>query len=110
VRGVFARFRASGVFQHAAPFGGGYINESFLVTAGDETGARRYVLQCLNDDVFRRPALVMENVQRVTQFLRVRLEQAGAPDAERRALRLIPTREREPFLVDVAGSCWRLYA
>jgi hypothetical protein len=89
-----------------APLGGGHINASWLVTAG---GAR-FVLQRLNTHVFPRPALVMENVARVTAHVGATLAREGAPDAERRALRLVPTQGGEAWHVDAAGGWWRVYA
>jgi len=88
-----------------APLGGGHINASWLVTAG---GAR-FVLQRLNTHVFPRPALVMENVARVTAHLAAALP-PGTPDTERRALRMVPARDDAMWHVDDAGAWWRMYA
>ena len=91
------------------PFaGGGHITASWLVTVlGDAPRGRRYLLQRLNTHVFTRPALVMENVARVTGFLADTL--ASEPDAERRALRLVPTRDGAMWHVDGAGGWWRVF-
>jgi Ser/Thr protein kinase RdoA (MazF antagonist) len=89
---------------HVEPFAGGHINASWLVRAGD---GRRYLLQRLNERVFPRPALVMENVARVTRHLADAL--GDAPDAGRRALRLVPARDGRPWHVDAGGGHWRLF-
>jgi Ser/Thr protein kinase RdoA (MazF antagonist) len=89
------------------PFAGGHINDSWLVTVGD-VAPRRFLLQRVNEHVFPRPAEVMENVARVTAFAAAALARDGVADAERRALRLVPTADGAWWHVDAAGGHWRL--
>ena len=49
----------------------------------------------------------MENIQRVTAHLRLKL--AGQADLDRRTLTLIPTRTGQPYYRDEAGNYWRAY-
>ena len=59
----------------------------------ESTGrVRRYLLQQINRHVFREPALVLENMRRVTRHLRHRLARERVADAERRVSSLVPTR------------------
>ncbi len=95
---------------------GGHINDSFRVEPGDPAAGGPFLLQRLNDRVFPRPRLVMQNVTAVTTHL---LRRLGAPPAvaEARGLSaargvgavpLVPTRRGASWHVDRAGGHWRL--
>ena len=49
----------------------------------------------------------MDNVSRVLAHAATRL--AGAPDASRRVLTLVPARDGRPYVVDDDGALWRTY-
>jgi Ser/Thr protein kinase RdoA (MazF antagonist) len=105
-REVAAAFVLDGPVASVAPLGGGHINDTLLVTAGSS----RFVLQRINAAVFADPDAVMANVERVCGHVRARLEAGGVPDADRRSLRLVPTRAGRGWHVDAAGGRWRCYA
>jgi len=93
-------FKTDGEPIFCYKYGSGHINTTYLLI--DET-ARQYALQKINQNVFRNPLAVMENVRAVTTFL-------GAQATERRkALSLIPTKAGDDWLVDEDGEYWRLY-
>ena len=85
-----------------APLGNGLINRTLLVT----DAGRRRVLQCLNVNVFRDPALVMRNCRAVTAHLG-RERAAGRYDYS--VLELVPTLAGKPAAVLADGSWWRMY-
>ena len=105
-RAVAAEFALPGPMAAVEPFRGGHINDSWLVTAA--SGPARFLLQRLNGRVFPRPDLVMENCARVTAHLADALAREAVPDAERRALSLVPTRAGGTAHVDAAGAYWRV--
>jgi Ser/Thr protein kinase RdoA (MazF antagonist) len=88
------------------PYGSGHINETWVVSLRGGP-VRRVILQRVNTSVFRDPGGLMANIARVTRHLAGKL--AGAPDAGRRALSLIPTLEGADFLDDGEGSVFRAY-
>ncbi len=51
----------------------------------------------------------MDNLVRITRHQRGLLEAAGVPDAERRCLQLVPTRDGLPFHVAPDGGTWRTF-
>ncbi|MDE2292254.1 MAG: mucin desulfatase, partial [Elusimicrobia bacterium] len=61
------------------------------------------MLQRVNRAVFPDPEALMENVERVTAHMAAR-----CPD-ERRALRLVRTKEGRSSWKDAAGETWRAY-
>lgn len=104
---VAAAFQLGGEACGFTPYGNGHINDTFLVTCQAAGGPARSILQRINRNVFRQPAAVMENIERVTAHLAAQL--AGQPDRQRRALTLIPTRQGRNWLVDAEGDTWRAY-
>lgn len=81
-------------------YGNGHINTTFLLET--DLGAR-YILQKVNQQVFRNVPALMSNIQAVTDHLWKK-----NPDA-RRVLRLTPTVSGEPYAVDEQGEYWRVY-
>ena len=107
VGAVARNFQIQGVFLSAEPYGSGHINDTHCVIF-DQAGARvRYIFQRINHNVFKNPAGLMENIQRVTTHLGTKL--GGTPDASRRVLSLVGTREGKPFYCDAGGNHWRAY-
>ena len=86
-------------------YGCGHINETYVFRDG---GGRRFILQKINTDVFRDPDGLMENIVRVTAFLRTKIAaRGGNPDRE--TLTVVPTHDGAPYLRDPDGGCWRVY-
>ncbi|MBM3868176.1 MAG: aminoglycoside phosphotransferase family protein [Verrucomicrobia bacterium] len=106
---VAAEFAFGGPIVSTAPYGSGHINDTFLTPVGTADGPRRFILQRVNHQVFRQPDLLMENVARVCAHAHAKLRAAGAPDARRRALRLVPTKGGQAWHVDPSGNRWRCY-
>lgn len=78
-------------------FGAGHINQTYLVTT--DTG-RRYVLQHINNFVFKDPAALMENAAGVTDYIRAR----GG-----KALHFLRTADGKAVHIDGEGKYWRAY-
>ena len=102
-----SHFQFGGEVSGIAPHGNGHINDTYLVTCQSPGAPVRYILQHINRHVFRNPAAVMQNIERVTAHLAE--QTAGAPDAARRALTLIPARDKLNWYVDAEGETWRAY-
>lgn len=107
VREIADHFQVPGEFVSARPHGSGHINDTYCVTF-DQVGVKTcYIFQRINHHVFKNPAALMENVQRVTEHLAERT--VHEPDANRRVLRLVPASDGEAFHSDEAGNHWRAY-
>ena len=107
LRAFVREFEVAGEFSQADPFGSGHINDTYRVTCSQSGGLQRFILQRLNHHVFKNPAAVMENISRVTAHLAGKT--AGATDAARRVLTLVPARDGKPFHRDAAGNYWRVF-
>jgi Ser/Thr protein kinase RdoA (MazF antagonist) len=106
---IAREFSLSGDVVTATPYGSGHINDTYKVDVKSAVGPSRFVLQRINHHVFRRPDELMANVERVCAHAYAKLKHAGAPDAERRTLRLIPTKSGRAWHIDASGNRWRCY-
>jgi Ser/Thr protein kinase RdoA (MazF antagonist) len=93
---AFAFFRPDAKLTSLAPLGDGRINSTWLIAAAAK---EKYVLQRLNPAVFPEPALVQQNLCRVTEHLRAN----GCKSFE--ALR---SPAGEIAWQDQSGAWWRL--
>ncbi len=102
-------FDLPGELVSALPYGSGHINDTYVIEVDVSGKIVRYILQRINQNVFKAPDALMENVERVCHHTQQKLATQGLPDAFRRALRLIPTRRGRNWLTDANGQCWRCY-
>ena len=102
---IARRFQLEGKFVRAVPYGSGHINDTYCALFDCGGASSRCILQRINSRVFRHPAAVIQNMERVTAHLAARM--TGEPDRERHVLALIPERDGRAWHVDEAGSYWR---
>lgn len=109
VRQVSALFDMRADFVDAQPYGSGHINDTYCAWY-DQAGMRiRYIHQRINHQIFKDPAALMENIQRVTAHSLERLLDQNHPEAHRRTLTVIPGVDGKPYVVDREGNFWRTY-
>jgi hypothetical protein len=109
LRSVAARFDIRGDLREAAPYGSGHINDTYAVVFNQAGSPMRYIVQRINGNVFKDPAGLMGNVERVTAHIRRKLEAAGADQVSRRVLTLVPARDGKCWQADAEGNHWRCY-
>jgi len=108
--GIARQFTLDGHPRQAQPFGNGHIHDTYRVTCDSASGAKAYILQRLNRNVFRDPEAVMENIHRVTVHLRGKFEtREKSRSARRETLTLVPARNGQAFHRDPEGEYWRVY-
>ena len=107
---VMTGFALYGAFVEGASYGSGHINDTFAIVC-DQAGTRvRYIFQRINDRIFKDVPALMENIGRVTAHASARTAaQPDDPDASRRALNLVPSRDGKPYYRDPHGCWWRCY-
>jgi len=106
---IAGRFRLPGAVRSVEPLGSGNVNATYLVTVEGEHGAARFVLQRINGHVFRRPDLVMRNIQALGDHLAQRPERlAPGPDGSRWELpRVVPVHQGDDPWLEEDGAFWR---
>ncbi len=107
VRSVARHFQIYGEFVSAGPYGSGHINDTYCAVFNQGGAPVRYILQRVNHNVFRTPAALMENVQRVTSHIGSKV--AHEPDFSRSGLTLIPARDGRAWHCDAEDNYWRTY-
>ncbi len=105
---VASAFPLLGQFRSGMPYGSGHINDTFAVVFDQAGTSVRYILQRINQRVFKDVPALMQNISRVTAHA-TRKVAARGDDASRRALTLVPTREGGPCHRDAEGNWWRCY-
>ena len=81
-------------------YGCGHINVTYLVVT--ESG-RRYILQKINNSIFKDVPGLMGNIAAVTKYLRTLISDP------RGVLTLVPTVDGTDYLEHTDGSFWRVY-
>lgn len=106
---IIQQFQVSGQFNAAVKVKSGHIHDTYVSRLITPRGSIRYVQQRINTQVFKQPEDLMENIERVTAFMREQIHKAGgSPDRE--TLTLIPTREGKSYYRSPEGEYWRAYA
>ena len=110
IQALASAFRVTGDFVSAVQHVQGHINDTYISRRTAEGGGTvGYVHQRINDQIFKDPVALMENVHRVTTHQRHKLREAGVADAGRRALTLVPSVDGLPYHRDESGGVWRTY-
>lgn len=105
---VIDNFRFDGELISCREFGSGHINKTYIATYGNNGIEQRYVVQQINDDVFKNVDELMENVFSVTSYLRSVIDKNGG-DSDRETLHFIKTKDGRNYYTDTDGSYYRSY-
>jgi len=81
------QFTFQGKVLEIKPLGKGLINDTFLVITD---GPFKYVLQRVNNAIFRDVELLQHNIDCATKHIRKKLEAAGEKDIDRKVLSFVP--------------------
>ncbi len=103
LRGIAERFDLKSDFVSADRYGSGHINDSYVVNARRGREDVRFFMQRIDSNVFKDPAALMDNVERVTRHLGARRAQGHT------VLSLVPAQSGDNLYVDEAGEYWRVY-
>ena len=103
-------FAVSGNFLYGEELRNGHINTTYRACYRTEDGHKeRYILQRINEYVFKDPAQVMRNVEKVTRHITWKLLRRRR-DAAGQTLNLFPARGGRNYIVlPEEGGMWRCY-
>lgn len=105
---IIEQFEIKGEFRGYKVLSGGNINTTYELMLFDGEGIKTYVLQRINKFVFKKPDEVMENIMKVTEFIRSKYLSFGE-DYHRQVLRYYRNKNGLPYLIDENGDYWRCY-
>lgn len=107
MKSIVEHFLIEGTVEAITPLGNGLINDTYKVTT-KEVEAPDYVLQRINNAIFKDVELLQHNIEVVTNHIRQKLEAAGTDDIDRKVLRFVPTQEGKTFFMTQEGKYWRM--
>ena len=105
---VLGNFNLEGVVLSIKAYGSGHINDTFLVEMGTDALVKKYILQRINHNIFKKPKELMENIENITSYLREEIIKRGG-DEERETLNLVKTKDNKSYYEDEKGAYWRIY-
>ncbi len=104
---VCAKFKIEGEICSSEPYGNGHINDTYKVITKVNGGEKKYILQRINKNVFKRPDVLMNNFASVTSYLASEIEREGG-DPMRQTLNVIPSLDEKSYYLSEEGDYWRL--
>lgn len=107
VKKIISQFALEGDLVSFNPEGNGHINDTFKVSFANGNSTTNYILQRINQYVFKEPEKLMDNYVRVTSHIKKKVEAAGK-DVMRNCLTSFPTKDGKHFLLDENGNYWRV--
>lgn len=85
-------------------FGSGHINDTYQILT-DQADGPAYLLQRINNYVFKDVDVLMNNIKKVTEHLQSKMHDT---DTSQKVLTIIPTKDNKLYYVDDADNYWRL--
>ena len=95
-----------GHIVEVSPFGGGHINDTFLVKTSNEGKEEKYILQRINHEIFTNVEKLMENYCSVCDYLKEVVKVRGG-NPLRETITVVNTKDGGSFLKDSNGNYWR---
>lgn len=108
IKSIVRHFRVLGELANFAPVTLGHINDTYLLTTEKAGRAHRYVLQRINNAVFKDPPSMMANIVRVTEHIRGKMQDIDK-DLASRQLTVVHTIDGLGCHDDGEGNFWRVY-
>lgn len=104
---IIKLFQISGEPSKSDRFGSGHINDTYKIIHADEDSPD-YLLQRINDHVFKDVDGMMRNISSVTDHISIELKKQGFDDVDKRVLKLIRTTSGQTY-AKVNDQYWRVY-
>lgn len=105
---ILRQFAITNEVEDPKPLKIGFINDSFIVRA-KKAGEKSYFLQRINHHIFQNVEGLQQNILKVTNHIRRKLEAAGESDIERKVLELVPAHDGKLYYKTPEGDYWRVY-
>lgn len=105
-KSIAQKFDIEGDILDIQPLGNGLINDTFRVVTAE--GCPDYVLQRINDSVFKDVELLQQNIEAVTRHIRKKLEMQGTEDIDRKVLHFIRPISSDKTYISADGRYWRM--
>ncbi len=108
LKNIFEQFKAEGTYLIGEPYGSGHIHDTFRIKTA-EADRDDYILQRLNNKIFKNIPELQNNIERVTVHLKEKLSRIPGANIKRECLALISSSDGKSWHLDNNGNYWRLY-
>ncbi len=108
VQEICSSFCVGGKYVGCKELTTGIINCTYLVQYIRDGVDKQYIVQRINKAVFKNPEQVMDNIVRVTDYVRTNIIKKNL-STKRFVLRVFLSEKGEPFIIDEKGDYWRCY-
>jgi len=108
LKDIAKQFNLNGTIKHIEPFGNGHINDTFKIFI-QEPEFPDYILQRKNHHVFKDIPGMMENIVRVTDHIRKKLEEKNTVEISKKVITHIQCENGEYFYKDSDGNYWTVF-
>lgn len=102
---IVEAFDICGNVTDIKPLGNGLINDTFKVCTD---GCSAYVLQKINNAIFRNVGLLQDNIVSVTTHIRKKLVASGEAEVERKVLTFVKLKDSEKTYWTDGNEYWRV--
>jgi len=107
IQEICQAYGLKGTFVEVAPLKRGHINDTYRVDMDENGRIKSYLFQRVNHYVFKKPELIIKNVQAVTSHVRNKLEAMGETDIKRKVIRLYKHNGKSLYITE-NGDYWRV--
>lgn len=102
-KNIISKFKIEGKLVSCERYGEGHINETYLAVIENAGVETNYILQKINNKIFKNVDGLMENIRAVTEFNRAKIiEKGGNPDRE--SLSLVYAKDGNSYYYDQASE------
>ncbi|HBL83912.1 MAG: hypothetical protein A2Y17_00355 [Clostridiales bacterium GWF2_38_85] len=104
---VCRKFRVDGDCVDWRAISNGLINDSYWMEFRKDERDKQYVLQRINLHVFKSPDKVMENIERVTDYIKSKCKNSGN-SSKRSYMTFYHTKDNKNYYIDDNNDFWRI--
>lgn len=109
IQEICSLFNIGGNYKSCKELTTGNINCTYSIRYFRDGQEKNYILQRINKNVFKEPEKVMENIVRVTDYVRTNILEKGL-STKKFVLRVFLSKtDGRPFVIDNNGDYWRCY-
>lgn len=106
---ICKQFSLNGTFTGYEQINNGHINNTYTLTFDEDSQIKKYVLQKVNTNAFKKPAELMSNIVAVTNHIYNKNVANNVDYPERRTLIFFPCLDGKHYYTDNNNDTWRLY-
>ena len=108
LKDIANQFKLTGTVKNIDPFGNGHINDTFKIYI-KEPEFPDYILQRKNHHVFKDIPGMIENIVRVTDHIRMKLQKEKTEDIPKKVITHIQCTNGDYFYQDNDGNYWTVF-